>query len=890
MVFKAIISLVLSFCCASLYGQNFTVKGYLLDKATGKPIPSASLILKDRDNKVLAFKITDVKGYFNISTNKKVQDPYLEINHLGYKKVLYRIENTLTDQHISLEPSINLLDSIDIKSKPAIQRLGDTISYNVSKFSTGMDRSIGDVLKRMPGIEVAENGAIKFQGKAISNFYIDGDDLLDDRYTIGTKTIPHKMVEDVQIMQNHEPIKVLKDKYLNDAVALNLVIKDEAKLKMTGEMKIGAGLPKQYDGEVNSILFNKKFKILNVLQGNNVGNDLSSNFSGFNKSSVLANINMSTINSLLSAGPMGAPFIPKANYFMNNQVSLNANNLINLKNEWQVKSNIQGLIGKYHQEYEGQTIYLTESGNIIFNDEQATRVNNGIGSIRFTGTRNTKQQYINNQLVLEYEQESSRSAIINNEIGNKGRLEHSIKGFSNTLSYIPQLKNDHIFQLDWILNYGNKPQTLLLNPGVFPDILNQGVAYDQSLQHLEVPTWYSKSNIGYRIPNHPIKQYYLLGVELDKQHMNSSIELYQNGIPTDVQLDSVKNNMNWSRYRMSAEAQYEWTFKRLYLRMVLPVSLQYSGYQDPIYHIDESQYNWLVTPKFLAMYKVGVEDEFQFNYQRNNSFGNIENVYRGLMIRNYRSLSNNRSGINENKINSVALNYKISRTLKMLFINFGIDYSQTNSTNIISNTVSDNVTQTELVSQENEVRSLSANVGFDKYIFAWASSIKINGGSTITHYNQLFNNELLPFRQLKYNLSPNLEIKVWKGINVSYQGNFNWGVNKQMDSGTSFNRNSFGLNQSIGLPLYLWNSLNIRFSARHIFNQQQGFRDVNYTFLDGFIRYRIKKWDTDLELNLSNLANVKTFETYSNNANVETHDQYLLRGRMAILKAIFKFK
>jgi hypothetical protein len=61
-------------------------------------------------------------------------------------------------------------------------------------------------------------------------------------------------------------------------------------------------------------------------------------------------------------------------------------------------------------------------------------------------------------------------------------------------------------------------------------------------------------------------------------------------------------------------------------------------------------------------------------------------------------------------------------------------------------------------------------------------------------------------------------------------------------------------------------------------------------FFDTFARYRHKKWNTDFELNLSNIANIKKFETYTISANMQAQNSYELRGRMAIVRAVFNFK
>lgn len=70
-----------------------------------------------------------------------------------------------------------------------IREQGDTIIYNVGSFAQQQDRSIGDVLKRMPGIDVANHGKIQYQGEDINKFYIEGSDLLGG--TLGQDASAH---------------------------------------------------------------------------------------------------------------------------------------------------------------------------------------------------------------------------------------------------------------------------------------------------------------------------------------------------------------------------------------------------------------------------------------------------------------------------------------------------------------------------------------------------------------------------------------------------------------------------------------------------------------------------------------------------------------------------
>ena len=88
---------------------------------------------------------------------------------------------------------------------------GDTITYNARSFTDVGDKSLADILKRMPGIEVSKSWQVKYQGEAINKLYIDGVDMLGDRYGLATENISPRDVKSVDVMENHQPKKVLRD-------------------------------------------------------------------------------------------------------------------------------------------------------------------------------------------------------------------------------------------------------------------------------------------------------------------------------------------------------------------------------------------------------------------------------------------------------------------------------------------------------------------------------------------------------------------------------------------------------------------------------------------------------------------------------------------------------
>ena len=104
---------------------------------------------------------------------------------------------------------------------------GDTLLYNVAAFRSASDRNIEDVIRKLPGISVSENGTISYQGESINKFYIEGLDLLSGRYALATRNISPDDIASVSIYENHQPKKVLKDISFSEKAALNLKLKNQ---------------------------------------------------------------------------------------------------------------------------------------------------------------------------------------------------------------------------------------------------------------------------------------------------------------------------------------------------------------------------------------------------------------------------------------------------------------------------------------------------------------------------------------------------------------------------------------------------------------------------------------------------------------------------------------
>lgn len=192
---------------------------------------------------------------------------------LNYKKQTYDLPAGTTSLSTIMIPGDEALREVIVKAPPVIQK-GDTLRFLMGQFKAGTDVSLEDGLKRIPGISVSEDGAISYMGRDISQFYIEGLDLLGGRYNLATRNIPVEKVTGVEVLRHHQHNKVDKNELTND-VALNIRLSDKAKIKPFGTYEAKAGVEDEthplYGLSGTAMLFRKKFQLLTTLKLSNEG-------------------------------------------------------------------------------------------------------------------------------------------------------------------------------------------------------------------------------------------------------------------------------------------------------------------------------------------------------------------------------------------------------------------------------------------------------------------------------------------------------------------------------------------------------------------------------------------------------------------------------------------
>lgn len=275
-------------------------------KVTGRVIDLQSKAVSDvivklvSGSRTLAFTSSNAKGEYSLELKSVPNgEVVLQFNHISYEKENLPLSikgGKPIVQDMILTPKSISLKEVTVKADPLRQR-GDTLTHNLAAFLGKGDVTLEDGLKRLPGVNVANSGAISYMGKPISQFNIEGLDLLGGKYSLATKNIPADYVTQVDIVRNHHSRKVEAD---------------------TGYMQDGDDKLQGLLG-ITGMMFTDKLQTICSLKGGNYKDfaqaDMADHFGGSGIST--------PATSLFGGFAGGAPPVGEYLYQLNGMVTLN---------------------------------------------------------------------------------------------------------------------------------------------------------------------------------------------------------------------------------------------------------------------------------------------------------------------------------------------------------------------------------------------------------------------------------------------------------------------------------------------------------------------------------------------------------------------------------------
>ncbi|MDN6281068.1 MAG: carboxypeptidase-like regulatory domain-containing protein, partial [Psychroflexus sp.] len=549
----------------SVYSQS-VISGKVSDE-NEKELSGATVTLsKDSTGTILAYGISDGKGDFKVKINSQMDSLFLKMSYLGYKTWQGKIKNEDQQLNIKLLPSSEELKEVVVKSK-VIEQRGDTLSYSVSAFTDQKDRVIADVLKKMPGIEIMSDGKIKYQGEPIGKYYIENLDLLEGRYSLANNNIAAADVSQVQILENHQPIKMLENFEFSERASLNIKLKKE--VTVSGSAELGSGFsPLLWKAKVTPMLFTKKNQAIVTYQSNNTGRDVSREIRDFSIADFGReefNINKS---DWLSIGQLAAPPFSQERWLDNNAHLGSANYLIRLQKDIDLKINVSYLNDAQQQKGNTQTRFFTPTDTIDLLENTNNNLFVNTLQSKFILERNTEENYLKNELEINGFWNSQRGNIDtgNSKIGQ--RLSNPFAVIRNKLRLLKPVGNQVVtFRSN--TGYTEANQNLQVQPGQFEDLLNDDKDYTKMEQSAEISTFFSDNSAGLTKNIGGVTVSPELGVSVKNQSLNSHLTVFETD-EVEILGSDFQNNLDFLSSRFYVTSRFSYKKDNWNIRLTTP--------------------------------------------------------------------------------------------------------------------------------------------------------------------------------------------------------------------------------------------------------------------------------------------------------------------------------
>jgi len=856
------------------------IEGSVLD-AQGKAVDAYVTATAKGAGNILSYGDTDSKGHYRLEVKSQADSLVVTAAGMAIGQQVRRVANRSQRLDFNVKEQSMQLKEVSVRAQK-IRQSGDTLNYLVGAYQQQSDRTIGDVLKRMPGIEVSDGGGIKFNGKSISKFYVEDMDLLQGRYGLATNNVNAQDVATVQVLQNHQPVKALQGRTLTDDVAINLKLKDAAKGTVAVNAMVGGGGQQAggwgfgarplsdgttaigrnplWTAELVGMYFAKRRQNMTLYKGNNTGDDVSkeltSHYSGINS------VGLYPFCPTGAVMPSGSG-LPQKRTFDNHSHIVTMNHLEKVGRDTELTMNMA-----YHHDRIRQED-TTESDRFLSDDQRLlssetlismTTLNNLSANLRYC--RNAASGFTANVIKFDggWNTDDVQSLLSSSltgaqpvDYGSNQVSQHFHRpslSVSNTLNTIRNY-GKHTLDLHFSAGYAQRPNTLTV--GV--DSLLQGTTarYEQDLTSRHIA---GNFHTNYSLHLGSFSLNYGVVAHASLHGIKTELE----GFTPPSGGASLLNDLWYNTYELTFGQYYKYEQAGWRLSLGCPLNLYTQTLDDRIRQDTHSYTHLLVSPTFSASYEWrDWSGNVNASYYKN--VGDPGGIYSGYIMNNYRSFQ--RSYVEQlsetDRINAGAtIAYRSA--LNATFFRISGNYSRTRDNQIYGYDYRGATSVVQAVDQKTDASSYS--IGFDgSKGFDWLqSTIRAFGGYSYSKSEQLIAQTLYPFHSRTVSIGAGGTITPLPWFNIVLSSGYAWNVAATDKGGDNLAQTVRTATQRIKLNVYVTKRLTLTASVEDNYSNLTA-ENRHAWFGDLSAKYKLKH--IDLELQANNLFNQRQYTRVS---------------------------
>jgi len=899
---------LLLLCSAAGHSQNIKLEGTIKD-STGTVLEMANIMAVNKTtNAMESYAITDEKGHFvlNLTANTAYG---IKASYIGFNAY----EENLTTGTANLVKNITLKEGVDLKELEIVHEMpvtikGDTIVYDSDSFTNGTERKLGDVLKKLPGVEVDDDGNVTVEGKAVTKLMVEGQDFFDGDTKLGVKNIPADALEKIEVLRNYNEVNQLKGLVNNEEnVAMNIKLKEGKKNFWFGDLTAGAGTGDGTRYIVNPKLFfySPAYSLNMIGNFNNNGelpltmqdyfkmtggfrNLMKKGGTNFNVStndlgiSTLRNNRAKNIETKFGAANFS--YNPTKTWALSGFAIINSS-----RNEMETQSRntvLDPITGA------AQTTQATDQKSLQRSDFSLLKLSssykpNANLQFDYDAFIKTSKQGEDTDIVSIVTPETEQSQ---NIYTNKDQSPFSITQNAN-LYYTMDGKNVFSVEAQHLYQEEDPFYNAILDNNPFPDSstgdgsLNLGLAdaiqYNINQERFVTTNkadakadWYymltPKSNINFT-----------LGDTYSYQRFNSSVfQILDNGTVDNLDANT-KNNVAYSFNDVFLAAHFKFITGKFTFNP--GVSLHsYNTYNEQLGTTVNNDFYRLL-PDVYAVYQIKKSERLQYTYGMTTEFTDIAKFARGLVLNNYNSLFRGNRNLENALYQSHNLNYfKYNMfNFTQLFANINYSHRENDVKNLAAFSGINQVSTVENSNFADEVFSASAGYTRSFARFYKASANASVGWSRFNNFraDNSIDEEVTmanAIRQVSeqvtqsYRGSFSTTYKTWPNLEVGYSLSVNDYVGNKFFTHSPYARMDYLLLKNI--------TLTADYTYNHYYNDART-SDNEYDFLNASIMYLTpaKKWE--FKATGTNLLNTTSLNDDSFNQFSTSTSRYAVQPR-----------
>mgnify|MGYP004443107311 FL=1 len=867
---RLFLTLLIFVNCICLQAQDKFI-GKVIDKKTSVALDAVSVVYKTKEGITIAFGLTDEKGIFLFNAPHEIKDSsYLEIRTLGYAsysiinpKVNYEYEVMLSEEAFKLK-------NVNVKAKKFVHS-NDTTRFIVGAYSRVEDRSIGDVLANMPGFEVSPSGRVSYNGKSVTDFYIEGMDMLGNRYGIATRNLSHDAIASVDVIENHQRIKAIEEQVIGTGTAVNLNLKENSKMHWIGNVQTAAGASSEgdilWDAALFLSAFKPKYQTMSTIKSNNTGKDIAlenelMSGSEYRVSSAIPDVS----GRLIEATPLFPQAIEPKNALFNHTHIVNNSQMWKLSNSTQLK--LQTTYTDQHLDntaVQTDKIYLEDSVQCRINREDSKTIERKV-TAQLSLEANKKSRYLKDELSVDARWNYFDIEMVGDIANNQNVSNNKIKA-TNELQYVKPF-GQHILGISSSAHFSSHPERLEIEYA-------KGNSYNTLIQALEKHKSYADITLSYGLKLGSVFVSNQVGSAISFAHTETALSSNaDNSKSVDISDNEINTNYTKFKYHVTAT----WDNNKTKIKIDLPIDYLY--YFRPSSKAEGHAY---FLPAIRIEHKFNLFFEFNVRYAFGTSESDKSSYIDSPILRSYRIIRGSYWDMKGSKINKGAISLKLTDYEHTIFGNVSVSYSGKNTRWGTSQRVIDDFIIYSYVPREQQSDTYSSELWLNKGIDALNGKLQLRGVYSKTNSEIEQNNKLRKYESDSWMAEARLSAVFSQYLSAVYSPKYYQNGLTISGTGNTYRE----LSQGLDLNIHLIKHTTLKLSASWLMQSQNESAFQHTILSNAEFTYTYKKWKFYAIIN--NIFDKHSY-IYTTYGVLSSSDlQYNLRPRVMMLGGSFQF-